>query len=203
MKSSYLRASTALACALGLSACGGSSGSFQIGGTVSGLTDEGELVLQNNGGPDLPIKGNATGAPVRFGFPNLVDVDSSYSVKAKSWPKNVEKCDIPNGTGRASFNVSNIVVTCTLKKHVLSGSINGLGMDARGLVVVNGPDRGTIKATGSALIFEMPQVGEGQAYGITTIPPDGFACTVTKGVGRMTADVTNVVIDCGPKPSGV
>jgi hypothetical protein len=199
MKSSYLRAAAALACALGLSACGGSSGSFQLGGYANGVTQD-TLVLQNSGGSDLVVQPNPTGAPVPFVFGNLIDVDASYDVKAKSWPSNTVGCEVTNGKGRASFNVSNIVVTCTLKTHELSGAISGLS-DVTGLVVVNGQDRGTINAEKKT--FVMPRVGEGQAYGITTLPPAGFTCTVLNGVGKMTADVTNVEINCAPKPPGV
>jgi hypothetical protein len=196
MKSSYLRAATALACALGLSACGGSSGNLQLGGYAYGVTKTG-LVLQNNNGSDLAV--NPTGVtPLPFVFGNLVDVDAGYNVTVKSMPSNVEKCAVTNGTGHASFNVSNIVVTCTLKSHKLTGAVNGLG-SASGLVVVNGQDRVTILP--GATTFAMTPVGEDQPYGITVLAqPAGLTCTVTQnGVGTMgTADITNVVIDCAP-----
>jgi hypothetical protein len=196
MKSSYLRAATALACALGLSACGGSSGNLQLGGYASGVTKPG-LVLQNNGGSDLAV--NPTGVtPLPFVFGNLVDVDASYNVTVKSVPPNAEKCAVTNGTGRAAFNVSNIAVNCTLKSHLLTGAVNGLG-NAGGLVVVNGQDRVTIAP--GATTFAMTPVGEDQPYGIAILTqPAGLTCTVAQnGVGTMsTADITNVVINCIP-----
>jgi hypothetical protein len=198
MKSSYLRAATALACALGLSACGGSSGNFQLGGYAYGVTKTG-LVLQNNNGSDLKVDPSPTGVnPVPFVFGNLIDVDASYNVAVKDKPSNAETCVVTNATGHASFNVTNIVVTCTLKMHKLTGAVNGLG-SASGLVVVNGQDRVTILP--GATTFAMTPVGEDQPYGITVLAqPAGLTCTVAQnGVGTMgTADIANVVINCVP-----
>jgi hypothetical protein len=196
MKSSYLRAATALACALGLSACGGSGGSFQLGGYAYGVTKDG-LVLQNNLGSDLEVKYQSGVNPLRFVFSNLIDVDASYNVTVKKSPSNAAECKVTSGgTGRASFNVTNIVVTCTLKTHTLSGNITGTG-DPTGLVVVNGKDGGTINVEKKT--FEMPPVGEDQAYGITILhQPAKSTCTVAaNGVGTMgEKDIKDVVIDC-------
>jgi hypothetical protein len=196
MKSSYLRAGIALACALGLSACGGSSGQLVLAGTAFGVTKPG-LVLQNNGGSDYTVA--PTGAnPMPIRFPTLVDVDAAYNVTVKTMPSNAETCTVTNGTGRSAFNITNIIVNCTLKKHKLTGTIKNLG-NATGLVIVNGADRKAIAP--GATTFEMDPVGEDQPYGVTVLPPPpaGLACSVTNGVGTMlTSDVTNVVVECGP-----
>lgn len=189
MKNSYLGAAM-LACALGLSACGGSSGELLLGGTVYGATKDG-LVLQNNGGSDLVIPAG-TGS---FYFKDLIGVDSTYNVTVKSWPDNTTGCTVTNGTGRSAFNVNNVFVTCTLKTHALGGSITGLG-DATGLVLVNGSDKVTVPA--GATSFSMAAVGEDSPYGITILSqPAGKACTITNNVGTMLkADITNVVVTC-------
>jgi hypothetical protein len=203
MKSSYLRAGIALACALGLSACGGSSGQLVLAGSAFGVTKTG-LILQNNGGSDYAVV--PTGAnPLPIQFPTLVDVDSSYNVTVKTVngvpaiPSNAKECTVSNGTGRSAFNITNIGVTCSLKTHKLTGTINGLG-NATGLVIVNGADRKPIAA--GATTFAMEEVGEDQPYGITVLPPQpaGLNCKVSpNGVGTMlTTDIVNVVIDCGP-----
>jgi hypothetical protein len=207
MKSSYLRAGIALACALGLSACGGSSGQLVLAGSAFGVTKTG-LILQNNGGSDYAVV--PTGAnPLQIQFPTLVDVDSSYNVTVKTVngvpaiPTNAEACTVSNGTGRSAFNITNIVVSCSLKTHALRGVINGLG-NATGLVIVNGSDRKPITpgATPGPVDFVMTPVGEDQPYGITVLPPQpaGLNCTVSpNGVGTMgTTDITDVVINCVP-----
>jgi hypothetical protein len=190
MKSSYLRVGVAaLACALGLSACGGSSGQLLLGGVVGGVTKD-SLVLQNNGAHDYTI--TASGP---FNFPDLIGVDEQYNVTVKSFPSNVEKCDVTNGSGRSAFNVQNIGVNCILKTHALGGPVNGLG-NASGLVVVNGADKVPVPA--GATTFNMTKVGEDAPYGITVLTqPAGLACAVANGTGKMgTSDINNVSVSC-------
>jgi hypothetical protein len=189
MKNSYLGAAM-LACALGLSACGGSSGELLLGGQLFGVTKEG-LVLQNNGGSDLAIPAGAGS----FHFKDLIGVDSAYNVTVKSIPDNATKCEVTNASGRSAFNVSNVYVTCTLKTHALGGSIAGLG-NASGLVLVNGSNRVDVPA--GATSFSMAPVGEDSPYGITILTsPAGKSCTISNNVGTMLkADITNVVVNC-------
>jgi hypothetical protein len=194
MKSSYLGAA-ALACALGLSACGGSgSGQLVLGGQAYGVTKPG-LILQNNGAHDLAVNGSGN-----FAFQDLMPIDAEYNVTLKSAtsiPPNAEKCEIFNGKGRSAFDVLNIQVVCTLKTHALAGSITGLG-NATGLVVVNGSDKKEIPP--GAMSFAMDKVGEDVPYGITILTqPVNKMCSITRGVGTMgTADVTDVQINCVP-----
>jgi hypothetical protein len=193
MKSSFLRASIALACALSLSACGGSSGQLLLGGTAYNVTKTG-LVLQNNGGDDLAIPANGT---VSFYFDKLIQVDEAYNVTVKSVPSNVQSCTITNGTGRSAYNVTNVYVMCTLKTHALKGTVTG--NTAGDLVLVNGSDKVTVPANTST--FSMAPVGEDSPYGVTilTQPSNGQTCTVANGTGTMgTTDVTNIAVTCAP-----
>lgn len=191
---SPLRAGIALACALGLSACGGSDGDIYVAGTASGITKPG-LVLTNNGGSDLAV--DASGP---FVFKDLVETDSRYDVKVKSVPPNVEgidKCVVVNGTGRAVFNVSNVFVQCTIRQRELGGTIIGLG-DATGLTLVNGTDKVEIPANATA--FRMAKVSEESPYGVTILKqPAGRTCAVENGSGTMpSGDVANIVVRCAP-----
>ncbi|QNA90662.1 hypothetical protein G4G28_23020 [Massilia sp. Dwa41.01b] len=191
---SHLRAGFALACALSLSACGGSDGEIYLSGKVSGVTKPG-LVLTNNGGSDLPI----TAGSASYRFPP-VETDSNYNIEVKSQPENVEKktdCVVSNGIGRAVFNMSNIDVTCTIWRRALGGKIEGLG-NRSGLVLVNGADRVAIPA--NATEFQMAAVSQDAPYGITVLPQAGAPqCTVENGSGIMpAAPVTTVVVRCTP-----
>lgn len=191
MKNSYLGAAM-LACALGLSACGGgSSGELLLGGQAFGVTKDG-LVLQNNGGSDLAVPPGGTG---QFYFKDLIGMDSTYNVTVKSIPDNATECKVTNPTGRSAFNVTNVYVTCTLKTHALGGTITGLG-NAAGLVLVNGSNRVDVPA--GATTFSMAPVGEDSPYGITILSsPPGKSCTITNNVGTMLkADITNVQVNC-------
>lgn len=191
MKSSFLRAGVAMACALGLAACGGGAGDVYLSGSVSGVTKDG-LVLQNNGGSDLTVQAGAQ----MFTFTNLIGVDSDYDVTVKSSPPNAT-CVVTNGKGNANgFNVGSVVVTCTIFTHALGGSINGL--TAGGLVLVNGADR--IPVDAGATSFKMTPVQEDAPYGITVLQqPAGLACSVANGTGTMLkADINDVKITCVP-----
>jgi hypothetical protein len=194
MKSSYLRAGAALACALALSACGGGDGDLVIGGSFTGVTKSG-LVLQNNGGSDLPISPNSAGFG-RFQFPDLVETDSSYKVTVKSVPSNASGCEVTNGAGKVAFHISNIMVSCNIRQHALKGTISGL--TGNNLVLVNGPDRVAVPA--GATSFTMATVSEDAPYGVTILTqPDNQNCTVANGTGTVgQTDVTNVAVTCGP-----
>lgn len=195
MKSSYLRASAALACAALLSACGGDDGQLLLGGQISGVTKPG-MILTNNGGSDyeIPVPANGTGV-TQFYFPNLISSDDKYDVRVKSMPSNVEKCELFQNSGRAGFNVTTIQIACTFKTQALTGTISGLKNE---LVLINGSDRQTIPA--GATTFAMARVAQDARYGISILAnPAGQSCTIANGIGTMgAADVNNVVVTCAP-----
>lgn len=77
-----------------------------IGGTVSGLTGTG-LVLQRNGGNDLPITANGP-----FTFTNPVAVGATYNVTVFAQPTG-QTCTVTNGVGTTALApVTNVTVTC-------------------------------------------------------------------------------------------
>jgi len=194
MKSSYLRAGAALACALALSACGGGDGDLAIGGAFVGVTKPG-LVLQNNGGGDLAVQPTSTGTGTFF-FQDLVETDSDYNVTVKSIPSNASGCEPSQNRGKVAFTVTSVRIICTIRQHELKGSVSGL---AGNLVLVNGADRVTVPA--GATTFAMAKVNEDAPYGVTVLTqPENQTCTVSNGSGVMAqADVTNVAVTCGPR----
>jgi len=194
MKSSYLRAGAALACALALTACGGSDGDLGIGGQFAGVTKPG-LVLQNNGGADLTIDPTSTGTGTFF-FPDLVETDSSYNVTIKSTPSNASGCEAFQNKGKVAFTITTVQIVCTIRQHELKGTVSGL---AGNLVLVNGADRVTVAA--GATSFAMAKINEDAPYGVSILTqPDNQTCTVANGTGVMgQADVTNVAVTCGPR----
>jgi hypothetical protein len=199
MNTSYLRVGVAaLASALALSGCGGSSGNLLLGGYISGITKD-SVTLQNNGAHDLVLTKSDISANGQFFFKDLIGVDEEYNVTVKpnSWPNNVEGCTVANGKGRAVFNVTTVVVTCTLITHSVGGTITGVPQDSK-ITVVNGTDKLDVTGTGADLPFTMQaKVGEDQAYGITVIAPAGLSCSVANGSKIMQkADVSDVVISC-------
>lgn len=195
MKSSYLRASAALACAVLLTACGGDDGQLLLGGQISGVTKPG-MVLTNNGGSDyeVPVPANGTGVTPFF-FPTLISSDDKYDVRVKSTPTNVDKCELFQNTGRAGFDVTTIQIACSFKTQALTGTVSNLKNE---LVLVNGSDRVTVPA--GATTFAMARVAQDAPYGVSILTnPAGQSCTIANGVGTMgPADVNNVTVTCAP-----
>lgn len=95
-------------------ACGGggagSSGvvSYTVGGVVTGLTGSG-LVLQNNGGSDLPVSNSGA-----FTFPAGLASGTAYAVTVKTQPSSPdENCVVTHGSGIvAGANVTDVAVAC-------------------------------------------------------------------------------------------
>ena len=193
MKSSYLRAGAALACAVALTACGGSDGQLVLGGDFVGVTKTG-LVLTNNGGSDKAITPTSNGQG-NWAFDSLISSDDRYDVKVKSRPSNVEDCVIQNPSGRAGYHVYSVFVVCTLKRHALSGSVSNLRGE---LVLANGSDNVTLQP--GATSFTLAEIPEDSPYGVSILrQPADQTCTVSNGSGTVgPAAVTNVAITCTP-----
>lgn len=199
MKNLTLRCGAALACALGLAACGGGSGNLLLAGEVRGLTKPG-LVLQN-GSDEVVVPANASG----FAFATLLESDTEFDVQIKTQPT-AATCTISNGKGKTgAYNVTSVIVTCATFVHEVGGTVSGL--TGAGLVVNNGKETQEIapgatsfkmtkfKADGSYL---SGRVADGAPYGITVLQqPAGQTCTVSNGTGTMgAADVLNIAIAC-------
>ena len=80
---------------------------YTIGGTVSGLTGTG-LVLQDNGGDNLPVSGNGS-----FTFPTALASGSPYSATVFAQPTG-QNCSVTAGSGNVgNANVTNVQVNCS------------------------------------------------------------------------------------------
>lgn len=91
--------------------------SFTIGGTTSGLTGTG-LVLLDNGGNNLTISAGATS----FTFTAPIASGASYNVTVFSQPSNPSQtCGITNGSGPVTnANITSVQVACTASTGSLS-----------------------------------------------------------------------------------
>ena len=87
---------------------------YTVGGAVSGLTVVGGLVLQDNGGDNLPVPTNGT-----FTFATPVLSGRNYDVTVYAAPSD-KTCKVTNATGTiTTAPVTNVAVTC-YKKVLLS-----------------------------------------------------------------------------------
>jgi hypothetical protein len=194
-----------LAAAVALAACSGlpqsstSTGGtgtgtgFTIGGTVTGLSGTG-LVLQDNGGDNLSV---AKSGP--FVFPT--SVTGAYAVTIKTQPTNpTQSCVITSGSGTATANVTSVAIACTTAaaNATIGVTVTGLPSTPGSTPLVlqnNGSDSLTISANGS-YTFKNTVTG---AYAVTVeTQPTGpnELCTVAKGSGVATANVTGIAVSC-------
>ena len=191
MKNPNLRLCAVVLCAASLAACGG-SGNLSIGGTITGLTVP-DLVLGNtSNGSTQAVAALAT----TFAFSTLLRTDDSYNIVIPSQPAQAV-CTVSNGSGKMSiYNVSTVAVACVTNTYPLGGTIStsGAGTTA-GLVLVNGNSQASINNG----IATFAPVAFGAPYGVSilTPPTDGSNCTISAGVGTMTAaGVSNVTVIC-------
>jgi hypothetical protein len=147
MKSSILYAGAALACALGLSACGGGDGDLPLTVSIAGgVTKDGLVLVNKSNGDEIAVPAGTASIQ----FPKYLSTDDEFDVDTKTLPSNVSGCQITNGKARANYyTVYTTVPTvfCTIKPHDLGVTVNGL--TGSGLVLVNGSDRQTAEVTGN------------------------------------------------------
>lgn len=185
-----------------LSACGGGSSTpspppppkFTIGGTVSGLSGKG-LVLQDNGGDNLPVTAGGS-----FTFATAVASGGAYSVTVLTQPSGpAQTCAVTTGSGTATANVTSVQVACTTVMRTIGGTVTNLAGTNGGLQLEdNGNVAFNVTANG-AFIFDT-EVDDGSPYAVTiSMQPTSPAqtCGVVNGAGTATANVTNVMVDCG------
>ena len=172
----------------GGSGSGGSTASYSIGGTVSGLS--GTVVLQDNGGDDLSVTANGP-----FTFATSLASGAAYGVTVKTNPSG-QTCTVSNGSGTVgSANVTSVAVSCAnVATFTVGGTVSGLS----GTVVLqdNGGDDLSVTANGPFTFAT--SLASGAAYSVTVkTNPSGQTCTVSNGSGTVgSANVTNVAVSC-------
>jgi len=198
MKLSCLRPVAALLLTVGLAACGGKA-SYDVSGTISGLNNNG-LVLVNGSDTVSPPVG-----ATKFTFPKRIDYGTDYNITVKTQPAHMT-CAVSGGSGSAGHYVSiEAAVSCAQNTYTVGGTVTGLSAD--GLVLANGSNASTLTVAKTATTFTMPdKVADGTSYGISVVTnPTGQVCRVatdsstglSTGVGTMgEAAVTKVQIVC-------
>jgi hypothetical protein len=162
---------------------------YTIGGTVSGLSGTG-LVLQYNGGNNLPITANGS-----FTFSEAIANGGSYNVTIFSQPANsAQTCKVSNGSGTPSANVTSVQVTC-LTNYTISGTVAGLS--GPGLVLQdNGGDNLPLSTNGNFAFATAIVVGGSYDVTILDLPAGAATCGVSNASGTPSANVSNVEVGC-------
>ena len=146
----------------------GSTGTYSVGGTVSGVS--GTVVLQDNGGNDLSVSGNGP-----FTFSSLLAGGAAYSVTVKTNPTG-QTCTVSNGSGTvAAANVTNVAVSCTTNSASAASddfnradgslganwtdmSVGGLSISSQAVAGVSGGNAGDIRTAESYASDQYSQV---------------------------------------------
>jgi 6-phosphogluconolactonase (cycloisomerase 2 family) len=166
---------------------------YTIGGTATGVTGAGAIVLQNNGRDNLTVSANG---PFEFAIP--IPSGSSYNVTAlSSTGPQSETCAITNASGTVGAgNVTNVSVACTANVIV---SVKVSGLSGTGLVLQdNGGDNLNVTQNGTASFATA--LPSGTAYRVTLLDQPtnpSQNCTVGNGAGVATPGAaTTVTVNC-------
>ena len=168
---------------------------YTVGGTITGLTGAG-LVLQDNGGNNLPVSAGATS----FTFTTPIASGDTFNVTVFSQPSNpTQTCAVTSGSGLvAGANITSVQVACTTNLYTIGGTISGLtGM---GLVLQdNGGNNLPVAAGATSFTFSTP-IASGGGYNVAVFSQPSSpsqTCAVTNGSGIVaSANVTSVQIAC-------
>jgi Galactose oxidase, central domain len=184
--------------------------SYTIGGTVTGLVGTG-FALQDQDGTILDtLQVPAATGNQAFTFKQFVPTGSTYNVTISAQPTApAQTCVVSpgTGTGTATANVTSVVVTCPAVTYSVGGNVVGL----EGILPNNGPlvDSSFVlqDALGNTLI--VPQNGPftfaqlealNDTYHISGLHAPSTqhqACWLWNYIGVVTANITNIIVDCG------
>ena len=160
---------------------------YDIGGTVIGLTGTG-LVLEDNGGDDLPIAADGS-----FKFAKKLAAGAAFTVSIKTQPTAPSQtCSVTNSAGNVgSANVTTVVLTCVTNTFKIHANVTGVA--GAGLILQNNGANDVMVAANGTYDFVTP-VASGQTYVVAVrTQPTGLSqtCTVTAPSGTVAgADVT-------------
>ncbi len=158
---------------------------FSIGGTASGLS--GTVVLQEStSGDSIAVTSNGS-----FKFPEEVAQGANYTVGVYKQPAG-QTCTVSAGSGSATDDVTNIVVTCANDPLTVGGTV--MGLTAPVTLQLNLGSNLTVNAD-SPFTFDK-NLPSGADYAVTVVPSATQNCTVSNGTGTITANVGNVAVTC-------
>src|SRR5580704_7116816 len=136
-----------------------------VGGTVSGLTGTG-LVLLDNGGDPLTVTGTGM---VNFTFATPLSTGVQYAVTVGTQPSNpAQTCTVSNGSGTANSSVNTVQVLCPQPTFTIGGTVVGLVTGAGDTVELQNNGGDNIFVTGNNQSFTFPtQVTNNGAYNVS------------------------------------
>jgi hypothetical protein len=193
-------------CIVTIGACNGGGGigvppppppppqTYTVGGTLSGLAGGG-LILQDNGGNDLPIAASGN-----FVFSTALASGAAFDVTVKTQPSSPSQtCTVGSATGTVgSANITNVTVACVTNTYSIGGSVSGL--TGSGLVLQDNAGNDLTVAAGSSTFAFTTPIASGANYQVTVkTQPTGPSqtCAATAATGTVvSSNITNVAVTC-------
>ena len=138
------------------------STSHTIGGTISGLTTDG-LVLLNNGGDATTLNSGATS----FVMPTAVADGAAYAITVGTQPYGVNlACTPANSTGTVSADVTNVTITCATttptQTQIASVTSEGIAVDSHGNLFLSN----------ASTVWEIPYSNGSYGPAVDFLPPN-------------------------------
>lgn len=171
--------------------------SFPVKVTVSGLSAENSLVLQNNGGDDLLVTENSTQM-----FQTQMYAGEIYTVSVATHPSSPNQtCAVKQTESQINAEgQNNVEVVCVYTPYFVAGNVLNL-IDENQLILQNNQSDELMITQKGAFIFPLP-LNDLQTYQVTiaSMPNDPIQpCTVLNGQGVIDGQhINNVVISCEP-----
>lgn len=178
---------------------GGAPNTITIGGTVSGLADGKEIVLQNNGVDNISIRQNGL-----YSFSARYAPKTAYKVSITKPPVG-QACTVANDSGELDGNVSNVDITCKNDAETFSigGQVKGLDAGEEVILTNTVNNNGvfeTIPVNANTGFVFTKKVEINSTYAVNVAKsPDNKICTPSANTGIATENVTTVEVNCGPK----
>ena len=176
------------------------TGTFTIGGTLSGLAMGDAVVLQDNAGDNLPLTANGA-----FQFPTQVASGQTYAVTVLTQPSTPpQTCSVSAASGAVNgAPVANVVVNCGADLTI-GGTMVGLAGGDSVALNDNGGDTIFVTTNGS-FAFPTP-LPPGATYSVTIgaspLVPVSQKCTTSSDPAHLpsgmvgSTNVTSVTIAC-------
>ena len=172
---------------------------YGVGGTVTGLVGQGNVVLQN--GADSISVYNGT-----YAFPTQVTYGAGYSASLTA-PAG-QSCVFSPANGNVgtmpAASVRNISVSCSPTAYSLGGAVTGLMYNANA-ILQNGADTLTVSDGNYTFPTSVPF---NSGYNVTVTSPNGQVCTFTPDSASSTgvmpaAAIGNINLNCILLPSSI
>lgn len=168
---------------------------YTVGGSVSGLVEGTEVVLDNRGADVLTVTADG-----RFAFATALLDAQAYAVAVRVQPTSPNQtCTVTRGAGAISgADVADVSVTCVRNTYTVGGTVFGLRQGDQLVLRNRGADDLVVAAEGS---FTFPRALEdGTAYEVAIhrrrLSPKWF-CVLDRASGVLEGrDVTDVDVAC-------